>query len=163
MATIKSTTGIITPCLWFNTNAEEAVDFYMAVFKKSKKNKVARYGKGGPMPEGTVLTVSFTLNGQEFLALNGGPEFNFTEAVSFIVNCKTQKEIDYYWEGLSKGGTKNVCGWLKDKFGLSWQVAPDTIGKMLTDKNPQRASRVLQAVMKMKKPVLKDLEEAYNG
>lgn len=153
----------ITPCLWFNSNAEEAVKFYLSVFKNSKKGRVSYYGENAPMPKGTVLTVAFQLEGQEFLALNGGPHFKFTEAISLIVNCTTQKEIDYYWEALSEGGVKVECGWLKDKFGLSWQVVPTIISKMMTDKNAEKSSRVMQAILKMKKLDIKTLKQAYAG
>jgi len=163
MAIIKTNQPKITPCLWFDTNAEEAVKFYTSVFKKSKKLVVTRYTEGGPMPKGTVLTVLFQIEGQEFLALNGGPHFKFTEAVSFIVNCKTQKEIDYFWETLSKGGEKSQCGWLKDKFGLSWQVAPDNMDEMLSSKDEEKVNRVFQAVMKMKKIDLEKIKKAYSG
>ena len=163
MATIKSGKQRITACLWFNRNTEEAVKFYTSVFKKSKRGKASYYGKNAPMPEGTVLTIPFKLEGQDFLALNGGPDFKFTEAISLIINCKTQKEIDYYWEKLSKGGEKVQCGWLKDKFGLSWQVVPTMINKMLTDKNAEKSSRVMQAILRMKKIDIKTLEKAYSG
>ena len=162
MATIKNSQKI-TPCLWFNNNPEEAVKFYTSVFKNSKKGTVTYYGENAPMPKATVLTVTFQIEGQEFLALNGGPHFKFTEAVSFVVNCKTQKEIDYYWEALSEGGAKVECGWLKDKFGLSWQVAPTIISKMMADKNPGKSSKVMQAILKMKKLDIKTLKEAYAG
>jgi predicted 3-demethylubiquinone-9 3-methyltransferase (glyoxalase superfamily) len=161
MATIK--TQQITPCLWFDTNAEEAVKFYLSIFKNSKMGKISRYGKGAPMPEGTALTVTFKIGGQEFMALNGGPYFKFTEAVSFVVNCKTQKEVDYYWEKLSKGGAKVECGWIKDKFGLSWQIVPAILGQLMSAKNPEKSSRVMQAVLKMKKLDIKALEKAYRG
>jgi len=163
MATIKSDQQKITPCLWFNENAEEAVKFYTSVFKNSKKGAVSHYGEGAPMPKGTVLTIKFQIERQEFLALNGGPHFKFTEAVSFIVNCKTQKEIDYYWEELSKGGTKVECGWLKDKFGLSWQVAPTIMSELMSDKNAEKSSRVMQAILKMKKLDIETLKKAYAG
>lgn len=163
MASIKSDQKKITPCLWFNNNAEEAVGFYTSVFKNSKKGKITRYGEGAPLPKGTVLTISFQIEGQEFLALNGGPYFKFTEAISFIVNCKTQKEIDYYWEKLSKGGTKVQCGWLKDKFGLSWQIVPGIINEMMTDKDAEKSSRVMQAILKMKKLNINKLKQAYRG
>ena len=163
MATIKSKHQKITPCLWFNDNAEEAVKFYVSVFKKSKKGKVSRYGEGAPLPKGTALTVTFQIDGQEFLALNGGPHFKFTEAVSFIVKCKTQKEIDYYWEKLSNGGSEVECGWLKDKFGLSWQVVPAILSGMMTDKKSEKSSRVMQAILKMKKLDIKTLKDAYAG
>jgi predicted 3-demethylubiquinone-9 3-methyltransferase (glyoxalase superfamily) len=162
MASIK-TKQKITPCLWFDTNAEEAVKFYLSVFKNSKIGKISRYGKGAPMPEGTVLTVTFKIAGQEFMALNGGPYFKFTEAVSFVVSCDTQKEIDYYWEKLSKGGAKVECGWVKDKFGLSWQVVPTILSELITAKNPEKSSRVMQALLKMKKLDIKGLEKAYKG
>lgn len=163
MATIKSGQQKITACLWFNENAEEAVKFYLSVFKNSKRREVTYYGENQPMPEGTVLTIRFQIEGQEFLALNGGPHFRFTEAVSFVMNCKTQKEIDFYWEKLSKGGEKSMCGWLKDKFGLSWQVAPTIIGEMVTDKNEERASRVMQAILRMQKIDIQTLKDAYAG
>lgn len=163
MATINNNQQKLTPCLWFDSNAEEAVDFYISVFKESKKGKVALYGKGAPMPEGTVLTVQFEIEGQEFLALNGGPYFTFSEAISFVVNCTTQKEIDYYWETLSKGGSEAQCGWLKDKFGLSWQVVPAMLGDWLSDQKAEKASRVMEALMPMKKLDLATLQQAYEG
>jgi predicted 3-demethylubiquinone-9 3-methyltransferase (glyoxalase superfamily) len=163
MASINANQSKITICLWFNSNAEEAVTFYTSVFKKSKIGKASYYGKNAPMPEGTVLTIPFRLEGQEFLALNGGPDFKFTEAISLIVNCSTQKEIDYYWEKLSKRGEKVQCGWLKDKFGLSWQVVPTIVNEMLTDKNAEKSSRVMQAILKMKKINIKTLNKAYSG
>jgi predicted 3-demethylubiquinone-9 3-methyltransferase (glyoxalase superfamily) len=163
MATIKNQSQKIVPCLWFNDNAEEAVKYYNSIFKNSKILKVSRYGEGTRMPKGTVLTIRFKIEGQEFLALNGGPYFNFTEAVSFVVNCKTQKEIDFYWEKLSKGGDKLECGWLKDKFGLSWQVVPFKMNEWMTDKNAEKSSRVLQAILKMKKLDEKALQLAYDG
>jgi predicted 3-demethylubiquinone-9 3-methyltransferase (glyoxalase superfamily) len=163
MATIKNNQQKITACLWFDNNAEEAVKFYTSVFKNSKKGDVSYYSENAPMPKGTVLTIRFQIEGQEFLALNGGPYFKFTEAVSFVVNCKTQKEIDYYWETLSKGGAKVECGWLKDKFGLSWQVVPTIINELITDKNAEKSSRVMQAIWKMKKLDIKTLKQAYAG
>jgi predicted 3-demethylubiquinone-9 3-methyltransferase (glyoxalase superfamily) len=163
MAIIKSQQSKITTCLWFDKNAEEAVKFYTSVFKRSKKGRVNYYPEGAPMPEGTVMTVGFQIEGQEFVALNGGPYFKFDEAISFIVNCKTQREIDYYWEKLSKGGVKSQCGWLKDKFGLSWQIAPTVFFEMMLDKDAKRASRAMQAVLKMKKLDLKKIEQAYRG
>ena len=163
MATIEKKKQKISPCLWFDGNAEQAVDFYVSVFEDSRKRKVARYPKEGPMPEGTVLTVDFQLEGEDFLALNGGPEFKFNESVSFTINCETQEEIDYYWEELTRGGQESVCGWLKDKFGLSWQVVPTRLGEMLTSGDSERSSNVMQAFMKMKKFDIKKLEDAYNG
>lgn len=151
----------ITPCLWFDHQAEEAARFYVSTFKNSKIGEITHYGEGAPRPKGTVLTVRFHLDGQEFLALNGGPTFKFTEAISLIVNCETQEEVDRMWEKLSEGGEKVQCGWLKDQYGLSWQIVPTALGKMLSDRDPARADRVLQAVMQMKKLDIKKLEEAY--
>jgi predicted 3-demethylubiquinone-9 3-methyltransferase (glyoxalase superfamily) len=151
----------IVPCLWFDDQAEEAARFYTSIFRNSRVGKIARYGEGGPRPKGTVLTVKFRLDGQEFLALNGGPQFKFTEAVSFIVNCETQKEVDRLWETLSEGGEKVQCGWLKDKYGLSWQIVPTILARMMSDPDPRRADRVLQAVMGMKKLDIKELKAAY--
>ncbi|HYK77341.1 MAG TPA: VOC family protein [Daejeonella sp.] len=154
----------INPCLWFDTNAEEAVNFYTSVFKNSKKLAVSYYADGAPMPKGSILTISFQLLGQNFLALNGGPDFKFTEAVSFIVNCETQEEIDYYWENLSKdGGAEIECGWLKDKFGLSWQIVPPIITELMSSEHPEKSTRVMQAILKMKKLDLKTLKQAYAG
>jgi predicted 3-demethylubiquinone-9 3-methyltransferase (glyoxalase superfamily) len=162
MATIKSQQKI-TPCFCFNKNAEAAVDFYTTVFKNAKKGKISYYGEGTSIPAGTVMTVMFKIEGQQFLALNGGPDFKFTEAISFMVNCKTQKEIDYYWEKLSKGGKILMCGWLKDKFGVAWQVVPTIISEIITGKNAEKNTRVMQAIMKMKKLDIKTLEQAYSG
>jgi len=153
----------ITPCLWFDGNAEEAVHFYVSVFKNSKIEAVSHYGKNMPMPEGTVLTVVFLLEGQEFLALNGGPEFTFSEAISFVVNCETQQEIDVFWSKLSDGGQIQQCGWLKDKFGVSWQIVPIQLGKMLQNKDPEKSNRVLQEIMQMIKIDIEKLETAYNA
>ncbi|HSH65401.1 MAG TPA: VOC family protein [Bacteroidia bacterium] len=153
----------ISPCLWFDTNAEEAANFYVSIFKNSKINKISRYGKNAPMPEGTALMVSFELEGQSFQGLNGGPQFKFTEAVSFVVNCETQKEIDEFWKKLSEGGQEQQCGWLKDKFGLSWQIVPAKLGEMMETKDTQKAARVMEEIMKMRKLDLNVLEEAYNG
>jgi len=162
MATISSKQKI-TPCLWFDKNGEEAAKFYTSVFKKSKILITTYYGDKAPMPKGTVMTVSFKLNGQEFLALNGGPEYQFTEAISLMVNCDTQKEIDYYWEQLSKGGTVIMCGWLKDKYGLAWQVVPTLLGKWFRSKNEVKKQRMLQALWQMKKLDLKKLQDAFDG
>jgi predicted 3-demethylubiquinone-9 3-methyltransferase (glyoxalase superfamily) len=153
----------IVPCLWFNDNGEEAANFYTSVFQNSKITKVSRYGKNAPLPEGTALTVAFELEGQSFLALNGGPIFKFTEAVSFVVNCETQKEIDEFWKKLSDGGQEQQCGWLKDKYGLSWQVVPSKLAELLHAKDAEKAGRVMQALMKMHKLDLEVLEKAYNG
>jgi len=155
----------ITPCLWFDSNAEEAVKFYASVFKKSKIGKISRYGEEGyeihGKPAGTVLTVEFELNGQTFTALNGGPLFKFNEAISFQVSCKSQKEVDYYWEKLSEGGEKGQCGWLKDKYGVSWQIVPTVLGEMLQDKVTKKSERVMKALLQMKKLDIKKLKQAY--
>jgi predicted 3-demethylubiquinone-9 3-methyltransferase (glyoxalase superfamily) len=151
----------ITPCLWFDQQAEEAARFYVSIFKNSKIGAINHYGEGAPLPKGTVLTVRFQLDGQEYLALNGGPIFKFTEAVSFIVNCETQEEVDRMWEKLSEGGQHQQCGWLKDKFGLSWQIVPTALGKMLSDPEPGRTARVMKALLQMKKLDIKKLEEVY--
>ena len=151
----------ITPFLWFDNNAEEAANFYVSVFKNSKVLNIARYGEVGPGPKGTVMTVEFELDGQEFVALNGGPQFKFTEAVSFVVNCDTQEEVDYYWERLSEGGEKSRCGWLRDKFGLGWQVTPTILGKLLADKDQEKADRVMQTMLKMDKLDIEPLQRAY--
>ncbi|HRH59592.1 MAG TPA: VOC family protein [Chitinophagaceae bacterium] len=153
----------ITPFLWFDGNAEEAVNFYVSVFKNSSIGKVARYGKGGPGPEGAVMTASFQLDGQEFVALNGGPMFKFTEAISFVIDCKTQDEVDYFWNKLSEGGAESMCGWLKDKFGLSWQVVPAVLSELLSSKDAAKAGRVMQAMLQMKKIIIADLEKAAQG
>ncbi len=150
----------ITPFLWFDNQAEQAAKFYTSIFKKSKIQKIARYGEEGPGPKGQVMTVEFQLEGQKFVALNGGPEFPFTNAVSFVVNCKTQAEIDYYWKKLTKGGSEIQCGWLKDKFGLSWQIVPAILLELVTGKDAERARRVTKAFMKMKKFDIKKLKEA---
>jgi predicted 3-demethylubiquinone-9 3-methyltransferase (glyoxalase superfamily) len=153
----------ITPFLWFNDQAEEAVKFYTSIFRNSKIGKVARYGEGSPGPKGQVMTVEFELDGQEFIALNGGPHFKFTEAVSFVVNCPTQPEIDEMWEKLSAGGEKSQCGWLKDKYGLSWQIVPPVLGELLSDKDSQKAQRVMQAMLKMHKLDITALKRAHEA
>jgi predicted 3-demethylubiquinone-9 3-methyltransferase (glyoxalase superfamily) len=153
----------LTACLWFEDKAEEAARFYTSIFKNSKIGKISRYAEGAPRPAGSVLTVSFRLDGQEFLALNGGPEFKFSEAVSFVVNCETQKEVDRMWDKLSEDGEQVQCGWLKDKFGLSWQVVPTILGKLITDRDPAKSSRVIQAIMQMKKLDIAGLKKAYAG
>jgi predicted 3-demethylubiquinone-9 3-methyltransferase (glyoxalase superfamily) len=151
----------ITACLWFDDQAEEAARFYTSIFKNSKIGKITHYGEGGPKPKGSVLTVSFQLDRQKFVALNGGPQFQFNEAVSFIVNCKTQKEVDRMWAKLSEGGKEVQCGWLKDKYGVSWQVVPTVLFEMLSDPDPARTARVLQALMGMQKLDIKALKKAY--
>ena len=148
----------ITPFLWFDNNAEEAMNFYVSVFNNSKIATVTRYGDAGPGPKGSVLTAAFELEGQKFVALNGGPRFKFTEAISFVINCETQEEIDYFWDKLtSDGGQESMCGWLKDRFGLSWQVAPAEIGSLLTG---EKSNQVMQAIMQMKKIDLGTLRQA---
>jgi predicted 3-demethylubiquinone-9 3-methyltransferase (glyoxalase superfamily) len=151
----------ITPFLWFDGKAEEAVKFYTSVFKNSKIGNVSRYGDAGPGPKGSVMTATFQLDGQEFIALNGGPQSTFTEAISFVVNCETQEEVDEFWEKLSAGGKKIQCGWLKDKYGVSWQVVPTVLGRMLQDKDPQKRNRVMNTVLQMEKIDIKRLEQAY--
>lgn len=154
----------ITPFLWFDTEAEEAANFYVSVFDNSKVLSVLRCGEAGPGPKGSVLTVAFELEGQEFTALNGGPDFKFTEAVSFVVNCATQEEVDYFWEKLLEGGGKeSQCGWLKDKYGLSWQITPTILIELLQDKDPEKASRVMQAMMKMIKIDIETIKRAAEG
>jgi predicted 3-demethylubiquinone-9 3-methyltransferase (glyoxalase superfamily) len=155
----------IAPCLWFDDQAEEAVNFYVSIFQNSKILNVARYGEAGAKasgrPRGTVMTVTFELDGQQFMALNGGPIFKFTEAISLMVNCKTQQEVDELWEKLSAGGEKGVCGWLKDKYGLSWQIVPTVVAEMLQDKDAERTERVMEALLHMKKPDIHKLKQAY--
>src|SRR6266496_1141524 len=156
---------LITPFLWFDDKAEEAVTFYTSIFKNSKIGKIARYGDAGAQvsgrPKGTVMTVAFQLDGQEFVALNGRPQFKFTEAISFVVNCQTQEEVDEHWEKLSAGGQEVQCGWLKDKYGLSWQIVPTILGEMLSDPDPKKAERVMKAMLQMKKIDIKGLKQAY--
>jgi predicted 3-demethylubiquinone-9 3-methyltransferase (glyoxalase superfamily) len=153
----------ISPFLWFNDNAEEAVNFYMSIFKNSEILAIARYGDAGPGPKGSVMTVNFQLDGQEFIALNGGPHFTFNESISFSVDCETQEEVDELWERLSEGGQKSRCGWLKDKYGLSWQVNPRILGQMLSDEDPEKAKRVMEAMLQMDKIDIKTLKKAYDG
>jgi len=150
----------ITPFLWFNDNAEEAMDFYISIFKNSKILSISRYSDAGPGPKGTVMVGTFELDGERFIALNGGPQFKFTEAISFSVDCETQEEIDYFWEKLSEGGQKSQCGWLKDKFGLSWQVVPSEMGELMNSKEPGKSQRVMQEMLKMSKLDIKKLQEA---
>lgn len=151
----------ITPFLWFDGNAEEAVNFYVSVFKNSKVGRVTRYGDAGPGPKGTVMSATFQLEGQEFFALNGGPQFTFTPAISFFVTCETQAEVDDLWEELSAGGEKQRCGWLKDKYGVSWQIIPIALGKMLQDNDAGNTKKAFAAMLQMDKIDIKALEEAY--
>ena len=151
----------ITPSLWFDGNAEEAVTFYTSLFKNSTIESVVRYGEAGPGPEGTVMSIVFQLAGQSFLAINGGPEFQFTPAISFTVNCETQQEVDDLWEKLCAGGKEVECGWLQDKYGLSWQIVPTVLGELMQDKDPEKVKRVTQAMLGMKKLDIQALREAY--
>jgi predicted 3-demethylubiquinone-9 3-methyltransferase (glyoxalase superfamily) len=150
----------ITPFLWFDGNAEEAANFYISIFKNSKMGKISRYGEAGPGPKGSAMSVTFQIEGQEFFALNGGPQFKFTPAISFFVNCETQQEVDELWDKLSAGGRTDRCGWLQDKFGLSWQIIPTVLGQLLGDKDPQRAKRAMQAMLQMTKIDIKKLQQA---
>jgi predicted 3-demethylubiquinone-9 3-methyltransferase (glyoxalase superfamily) len=154
----------ITPCLWFDTQAEEAARFYTSIFKNSKIGKISYYGEDMPLPKGTVLTVMFELDGREFMALNGGPIYKFTEAVSFFVDCKTQEEIDYYWAKLTADGGQEVqCGWLKDKYGLAWQIVPTILMEMIHGEYPVKLNRMFQAMMPMVKLDIRRLQQAYDG
>jgi predicted 3-demethylubiquinone-9 3-methyltransferase (glyoxalase superfamily) len=155
----------ITPCLWFDNQAEEAVNFYVSIFKNSKIGHITRYGEAGAkvsgQPKGTVMTVTFEIEGQEFMALNGGPHFTFSEAISLMVKCETQKEIDVMWERLSQGGETGQCGWLKDKYGLSWQIISPMWDEMLRDMDAKKSERVMKAILQMTKPDIKTLKQAY--
>ena len=154
----------ISTFLWFDNQAEEAVNFYTSLFKDSKKGQMSRYSEASSGPAGSVMTATFELEGRKFVALNGGPHFKFTEAISFVINCDNQQEVDYYWDGLlNGGGTPSQCGWLKDKYGLSWQVIPTILSKLLADKDRERAKRVMQAMLNMVKIDIKTLEDAYNA
>lgn len=153
----------IKPFLWFDNNAEEAVNFYTSIFKNSKIGDMRRYGDAGPGPKGSVMSATFQIEGQEFMALNGGPHFKFTPAISFFVNCETQAEVDELWEKLLAGGEAMQCGWLKDKFGLTWQIIPKALGQLLGDKDPEKSQRVMKAMMKMIKIDVAELERAYAG
>ena len=153
----------ITPFLWFDRQAEEAAGFYVSIFPNSKIVKVVRYGAAGPGPPGSVMTVEFQLDGQSFVALNGGPHFKFTEAISFVVNCQSQDEVDAYWEKLSAGGTEVQCGWLKDKFGLSWQIVPTMLPALVGGPEPEKSERAMKAMMGMKKLDIAGLKRAYEG
>ena len=153
----------ITPFLWFDGRAEEAMNFYVSIFKNSKVGKVSRYGDAGPGPKGSVMSATFTLDGQDFYALNGGPMYKFTPAISFFINCETQAEVDNFWDKLSEGGRTDRCGWLQDKFGLSWQVVPSALGRLLGDKDPERSKRAMMAMMQMTKIDIAALEKAAAG
>ena len=150
----------ITPCLWFDTEGEDAARFYTSMFPNSKIRHVARYGSAGPRPEGTVMTVSFELDGQEFVALNGGPDFTFNEAISFQVDCKDQEEVDRFWSKLSEGGEEGPCGWLKDRFGVSWQIVPTVLPELLSDPDQEKSQRVMRVMLGMKKIEIEALEQA---
>ncbi|HWD90341.1 MAG TPA: VOC family protein [Mucilaginibacter sp.] len=151
----------ITPFLWFDSQAEEAMNFYVSIFKDSKVSRVSRYGEAGPGTPGTVMSVEFTLNGTNFYALNGGPVFQFSPATSFFIHCETQEEVDHYWNKLGEGGKPNQCGWLDDKFGVTWQVVPNALGRYLNDPDKKKAKNVMQAMMKMTKLDVAKLQEAY--
>jgi len=152
----------ITPFLWFNDKAEEAANFYVSLFKNSKVKEVRRYGDAGPGPKGSVMTITFQIEGQDFIALNGGPHFSFTPAVSLFVNCEKQEEVYQLWEKLAEGGRKDRCGWLQDKYGLSWQIIPEALGKLMTDPDPKKAASVMQAMLQMDKIDVKRLQEAHD-
>ncbi len=153
----------ITPFLWFDNKAEEAMNFYVSIFKNSKVVGVSRYGDAGPGPKGSVMTATFELEGQRFIALNGGPTFTFTPAISFFVNCETQAEVDDLWAKLSAGGREDRCGWLQDKYGLSWQIIPATLMELMQDKDPEKSKRVMQAMLQMSKINIEELKRAYAG
>lgn len=152
----------VTPFLWFDDKAEEAMNFYVSLFRNSKVLSLSRYGEGAPLPAGTVMTCTFELDGREFMALNGGPYFKFTEAFSMFVTCESQEEVDEYWEKLSAGGEESQCGWLKDRFGLSWQIVPTKLGELLGDPDPVKSQRVMAAMLKMGKIVIADLQHAHD-
>ncbi len=154
----------ITPFLWFNDNAEEAANFYTSIFKDSKIKSIQRYGDAGPGPKGSVMIVNFTIEGEEFTALNGGPHYQFTEAISFVVHCKNQEEVDHYYSKLTADGGKEIqCGWIKDKFGLAWQITPDILIELLGDQDKAKSQRVMQAMMQMRKIDIAKLKQAYDG
>ena len=153
----------VTPFLWFDNNVEEAMNFYVAIFKNSRAVSVQCFGDAGPGGKRTVVTATFELDGQPFMALQGGPLFKFTEAISLFVNCETQEEVDYFWEKLAEGGSESLCGWLKDKFGLSWQIVPSTLGQLLGDKDPAKSKRVMDAMLQMRKIDIGRLQQAYEG
>ena len=154
----------IMPCLWFDDRIEDAVNFYTSVFPNAKITEMSRYGDVGPMPKGKVLTAIFEIEGQRFMALNGGPQHKFSEAISFVVRCADQKEVDYYWSKLLEGGGReDQCAWLKERFGLSWQIVPDALYRYMSDKDTAKANRVMQAMLKMKKIIIADLDKAAAG
>jgi predicted 3-demethylubiquinone-9 3-methyltransferase (glyoxalase superfamily) len=153
----------ITPFLWFDGKAEEAMHFYTSIFKNSKPGTVTRYGEAGPGPKGTVMSVTFQLEGQEFYALNGGPHFTFSPAISFFVSCETQEEVDELWQKLSAGGEKQQCGWLRDKYGVSWQIVPTILGKLLADKNAEKSRKAMKAMMQMHKLDIKKLKASASA
>ena len=153
----------ITPFLWFDSNAEEAANFYTSIFKNSRILNVARYGEAGPGPKGSAMTVTFQLDGQQFIALNGGPHYTFSPAISFFVNCETQAEVDEFWNKLSAGGKEVQCGWLKDKFGVSWQIIPNALMELMSDKDPAKSQRVFKAMLQMTKIDIEGLKRAYRG
>ena len=153
----------ITPFLWFNDQAEEAVNFYVSIFKNSRIVSLSRYGDAGPGPKGSLMSATFELEGQQFYALNGGPQFSFTPAISLFVNCESQAEVDELWDKLSAGGRKDRCGWLRDKYGLSWQIVPSVLGKLLGDKNPSKSSSVMKAMLQMDKLDIARLQQAYEA
>ena len=153
----------ITPFLWFDGKAEEAMNLYVSIFKNSKVVSVTRWGEGGPGPKGTVMSATFDLEGQRFHALNGGPQFTFSPAISLFVNCETQQEVDELWDKLSAGGEKQRCGWLKDKFGLSWQIVPSVLGSLLHSKDAEKSKRAMQAMLQMDKLDIRRLQQAYDG
>ena len=159
MATLSK----LTTCLWFDTQGEDAANYYTSVFENSRITGIDRYGAAGPGPEGSVMTVSFELEGMPFVALNGGPEFTFDEAISFQVSCKDQAEVDYFWNALSEGGEEGPCGWLKDRFGLSWQIVPEAFGQLMSDPDPERAQRAMKAMLGMKKLDVAELQRAADG
>ena len=152
----------ISPFLWFNDKAEEAANFYISIFKNSRITSVARYGEAGPGPKGSVMTIAFHLDGQDFVGLNGGPHYAFSPAISFWINCETQEEVDHYWDNLSAGGQALQCGWLSDKFGVTWQVVPSILPKLLQDKDPQKSQRVMKAMLQMVKLDIAALKQAYD-
>lgn len=153
----------ITPCLWFDKKGEEAAKFYVSIFENSRITDISYYGEAGPRPAGTVLTVAFEIDGQPFTALNGGPEYSFTEAISFQIQCETQKEVDHYWDRLSEGGEEGPCGWLKDRFGVSWQIVPSELPTLIGDPDPERSARAMKAMLGMKKLDIEEIRKAANG